>query len=187
MNIYKLVLTLDNQRGSGVNSEQNEIAVACCLVTQSCLTLCDSMDCSTPGLPPSPSPEVCPSSRPLRQWCHPSIASCDTPFSSCPQSLPAPGAFPMSWLFTSGDQNTVASVSASVLPMSVQGWFPLRLTGLIFLLPKGLSGVFSSTTVQKHQFFGTLPSLPSRWLRLDQWLRLIFKEETNLELDLKDK
>ena len=106
---------------------------------------------------PSPSPWVCPSSFPLCQWCPLAISSSDALFSFCPQSFPASGTFPMSWLFTSGDQNT--SASASVLPMSIQGWFPLRLTGLIFTLSKGLSGVSSSTTVQRHQFSGALPSL----------------------------
>ena len=77
----------------------------------------------------------------------------------CPQSFPASGTFPMSHLFTSDDQNTGFWASVSVLPMSIQGWFPLRLTGLISLLSKGLSGVFSSTTVQRHRFFGALPSL----------------------------
>ena len=107
---------------------------------------------------PSPSPEDCPSSCPLHWWCHPTISSSDAFFSFCPQSLPAPVTFPMHWLFTSGDQNTGASASASVLPMSIQGWFPLRLTGLISLLSMGLSGVFSRTPVQRHQFFGALPS-----------------------------
>ena len=96
---------------------------------------------------PSPSPGVCPSSCLLHQWCHPGILSLDALFSFCPQSLPASGAFPMSWLFTLDDQNTGASTSASVLPMNSQGWFPLGLTGLISLLFKGLSRVFSSTTV----------------------------------------
>ena len=81
------------------------------------------------------------------------------PFSSCPQSFPASGFFPMSQLFTTGGQGIGASASASVLPMSIQGWFPLGLTGFIFLQSKGLSGVFSSTTIWKHQFFGTQPSL----------------------------
>ena len=80
-------------------------------------------------------------------------------FFSCLQSFLAPGSFPVSWLFTSGGQSTGASASASVLPTSIQGWSPLRLTGLISLLSKGLSGVFSSTTVRRHQFFGDLPSL----------------------------
>ena len=82
------------------------------------------------------------------------ISSSATLFSFCLQSFPAPGSFSMSQLFTSGGQNIGASASASVLPNSIQGWFPLRLTGLISLLSRGLSRVFSSTTVQKHQFFG---------------------------------
>ena len=111
---------------------------------------------------PSPSPEVYQSSRPLHQWCHPAISSSDTLFTFCPQSFPASGTFPMSQLFTSGNQNTGASDSASVLPMNIQGWFPLRLIlSLISLLSKGLSGVFSSTTVWRYQFFGALPSLQS--------------------------
>ena len=109
----------------------------------------------------SPSLRVCLSSCPLHRWCHPAISSSDAVLSFCPQSFPASGTFPMSWLFKSGDQNTGASTSAPVLPMNIQGWFPLRLAGLIFLgsLSKGLLGVFSSTTVQRHQFFGTLSCL----------------------------
>ena len=103
--------------------------------------------------------QICPSSCSLRQWCHPAMSSSD-PLFFCPQSFPASGSFPVCWLFTSDDQNAGASVSASVFPRSIQGWYPLRLTGLI-LLSKGLSGVFSSTTVRRHQFFGSLPSLPS--------------------------
>ena len=101
---------------------------------------------------PSPSPGVCPSS--LHQWCHPAILSSNTLFSFCPQSFPVSGTFPMSHLLASGDQNTGASASASVLPVNIQGWYPLRLTGL---LSKGLSGVFSSTTVCSS----ILLSLPS--------------------------
>ena len=86
---------------------------------------------------PSPSPEVCPSSCPLHRWCHPVISFSDTLFSFGPQSFPASRTFPMSWLFTSDDQNTGASASPSDLPMSIQGSFPLRLTSLIFLLSKG--------------------------------------------------
>ena len=104
---------------------------------------------------PSPSPEVCPSSPPLHWWCHPAISFSDTLF-FCPHSFPASGTFPMSRLFVPDDQNTRASASGSVLPTSIQGWFLLRLTGLISLLSKGLSGVFSSTTVRRHQFFGIL-------------------------------
>ena len=108
---------------------------------------------------PSPSSEVCLSSCPLHWWCHPVISSSGTLFFFCPQSFPASGTFPMSQLFASDDQNTEVSTLASVLPMSIQGWFPIRLTGLISLLFKGLSGVFSSTIVRRHQFFSALPSL----------------------------
>ena len=93
---------------------------------------------------PSPSPRVCWSSCPLNQWCHPTISSFVTPFSFFLQCLPASGSFPMNRLFASGGQRFGAS--ASVLPMHIQGWYPLRLTSLISLLSKGLSGVFSSTT-----------------------------------------
>ena len=102
-----------------------------------------------PGFPVLPlSPGACSNSCPLSRWCHPTISSSVAPFSSSPQSFPASGSFPMSWLFASGDQSIGASVS--VLPMNIQGWFPLGLTGLISLLEKG---VFSNTTVWKHQFF----------------------------------
>ena len=97
---------------------------------------------------PSPSPEVCPSSSPLHQWCHPAVSPSDVLVSFSPQSFPASGTFPMSQLSTSDDQNIGVPTSASVLPMSIQGWFPLRLTGLISLLSEGPSEVFSSTTVQ---------------------------------------
>ena len=85
---------------------------------------------------------------------------CHPPF-FCPQSFPASGLLPMSWLFASGGQSIGVSASASVLPVTIQGWFPLGLTGLVSLQSKGLSGVFSSTTVRKHQFFGAQPSLRS--------------------------
>ena len=106
---------------------------------------------------PSLSPGVCSNSCPLSQWCHPTISSSVAPFSSCLQYFPASESFSMSWLFASGDQTIRAS--ASVLPMHIQGWFPLGLIDLISLQSKGLSRVFSSTTVQKHQFFSTQPSL----------------------------
>ena len=111
--------------------------------------------------PPCPSlfPGVCPSSCSLSQWCHPTTSSSVAPFSPCLQSFPTSVSFPMSQLFTSGRQSIGASASASVLPMSIQGWFPLGWTGLISLQSKGLSKVFSSTRVQMHQFFGTQPSL----------------------------
>ena len=97
---------------------------------------------------PSPSPWVCSNSYSLSWWCHPTISCSVIPFSSCLQSFPASGSFPMSWLFASGGQSIGAS--ASVLLMNIQGWFPLGLAGLISLLSKGLSRIFSSTTVQKR-------------------------------------
>ena len=103
---------------------------------------------------PSPTPWDCSSSCPLSQWCHPTISSSVVPFSSHLQSFPAWGSFPMSQFFTSGGQNIGVSASSSVLPMNIQDWFLLGWTGWIFLQSKGLSRVFSNTTVQKHQFFG---------------------------------
>ena len=91
---------------------------------------------------------------PLSQWCHPTILSC-CPFSSFLQSFPVLGSFLMSRLFISGGQSIRASASASIFPKNIQGWFPLGLTDLISLQSKGLSRVFSSTTIQKHQFFWT--------------------------------
>ena len=99
---------------------------------------------------PSPSPGACSNSCPSNQWCYPTILSSVVPFSSCLQSFPASGSFPMSWLFTSRGQSIGASASASVLPMNIQGWCLLGLSGLISLQSKGLSRVFSNTTVQKH-------------------------------------
>ena len=108
---------------------------------------------------PSLSPRVCSNSCPLSQSWRPTILSPVTPFSSCAQLFPVSGAFSVSWLFTSGGQSIRASASASVLPMYSQGWLPLGLTGLISLLFKGLSKVFSSTAVWKNQFFGAQASL----------------------------
>ena len=102
---------------------------------------------------PSPSPGVYSNSCPSSRWCHPAISSSVVPFSSCPQSLPASKSFPMSQLFTWGGQSTGVSASASVLPKNTQDWSPLGWTGWISLRSKGLSRVFSNTTVQKHQFF----------------------------------
>ena len=101
----------------------------------------------------------CPSSR----WRHPTISSSVIPFSSCLQPFPASGSFPMSQFFISGSQHIGASTSASVLPLNTQDWFPLELAGLISLFCKGLSRVFSNTTVQKHQFFGAQLSLWSNF------------------------
>ena len=110
---------------------------------------------------PSPIPGVHPNPCPLSRWCHPTISSSVVPFSSCPQSFPASGSFQMSQLFTSGGQSIGVSASASFFPMNSQDWSPLGWTGWISLQSKGLSWVFSKTTVQKHQFFGAQPSSQS--------------------------
>ena len=99
---------------------------------------------------PSPPPRACSNSCPSSQWCHPTISSSVIPFSSCLQSFPASGSFPVSQLFASGGQRIEVSASASVLPVNVQDWFPIGWAGWISLQSKGLSRVFSSTTVQKH-------------------------------------
>ena len=104
------------------------------------------MDCSTPGFPVLPSPGTWSNSCPLCWWCYPTISSSVIPFSSCPQSFPASGSFPMSQLFASGGQSIGISASASVFPMNVQDWFPLGSIGWISLLSKGLLGVFSVTS-----------------------------------------
>ena len=107
---------------------------------------------------PSSTPRVYLNSCPLSQWCHPTISSSIVPF-SCPQSFPASGSFQMSQLFTSGGQSIEVSASASVLPMNTQDWSPFGWTGWNSLQSKGLTRVFSNTTVQKHQFFGAQLSL----------------------------
>ena len=110
---------------------------------------------------PSPSSGACSNSCPLSWWCHPTSYPLSSLFSSCFQSYPASGSFPVSWLVASGGRSI--ETSASVLPVNIQGWFPLELIGLSSLHSKGLSRVFSNTTVQKHQFLGTQPflALPS--------------------------
>ena len=118
---------------------------------------------------PSPAPKACWNSCQSSWWCHPTISSSVAPFSSC---LPASGSFPMSQFFASGGQSIWASSSASVLPVNIQDWFPLGLTGLISLQSKDLSRVFSNTAVQKHQFFGTQPSLWSD-SHIHTWLLFI--------------
>ena len=110
---------------------------------------------------PSPTPGVHSDSHPSSPWCHPAISSSVGPFSSCPQSLPASESFPVSQLFAWGGQSTGASALASFLPKKSQGWSPSEWTGWIFLQSKGLSRVFSNTTVQKQQFFGAQPSSQS--------------------------
>ena len=119
---------------------------------------------------PSLTPRVHPNPCPLSWWCHPTISSSVAPFSSCPQSFQALGSFPMSQLFTSGGQSIGVSLSASVLPMNTQDWSPLGWTGWISLQSKRLSGVFSNTTVQKHQcsalsflYNPTLTSIHDHW------------------------
>ena len=140
-------------------------SLCCCSVAKSCPTLCNSMDCSPPGFPV---PHYLLDFAQVHvQWMGDAIQPSHPllfPLASCPQSFPASGSFPISQLFASSGQSTGASASASVLPMNVQGLFPLGLTGLISLLPKGLSRVFSSTTVWQHQFFSALSSL---WSVLD--------------------
>ena len=122
-------------------------------------------------------------SHPLSRWCHSTISSFATPFSSCLQSFPASGSFPMSWLFASGGQSIGASASASVLPMNIQGWFPLGLTSLI-ILSKGLSRVFSSTTDWKLQFWNYLSSacgiqvLVVRLILAQGWLEAEFPDSS---------
>ena len=108
---------------------------------------------------PSPTPRVCSNSCALSQWCHPIISSSVIPFSSCLQSFPASGFFPISWFFASSGQSIGTSSSALVLPMNIQNWFSLGLTGLISFQSKGFSRVFSNTTVQEHQFFDAQLSL----------------------------
>ena len=110
---------------------------------------------------PSQTPGVHPDSRPSNQWCHPAISSSVIPFSSCPQSLPASGSFPMNQHFAWGGQSTGVSAFASFLPKKSQGWSPSECTGWMSLQSKGLSRVFSNTTVQKHQFFSAQPSSQS--------------------------
>ena len=102
----------------------------------------------------SPTPRVHPNSCPSSRWCHPAISSSVVPFSSCPQSLPASESFPMSQLFTWGGQSIGVSALASFLPKKSQGWSPSEWTSWVSLQSKGLSRVFSNTTVQKNQFFG---------------------------------
>ena len=158
-------------------------------VAQSCPTLCEPMNRSTPGLCLSPTPGVHSNSCPLSRWCHPTISSSVIPFSSCPQSFPASGSFPMSQLFASCGQSIGVSASISVLPMNTQDWSLLGWTGCISLQSKGFSRVFSKTTIQKHQFFSTQLSSQSnshpfmttgktialtRWTFVDKVMSLLF-------------
>ena len=127
-------------------------------VAQSCPTLCNPIDCSTPGLPVHHQLLGFTQTH-VHRWCHPAISSSIIPFSSRLQSFPESRSFPMSQFFKSGSQRIGVSASPSVLPMNIQDWFPLGWTGWISLKSKGLSRLFSNATVQKHQFFGAQLSL----------------------------
>ena len=139
----------------------------------SCSVLSDSLwpHESQHARPPCPSPTagVYPKSCPLSRWCHPTISSSVIPISSHPQSFPTSGSFQMSQLFVSGGQSIGVSASTSILPMNTQDWSPLGWTSWISLQSKGLSRVFSNTTVQKHQFFGAQPSSQSN-SHIHTWL-----------------
>ena len=135
---------------------------------------------------PSPTPGVYPNSCPSSQWCHPAISSSVVPFSSCPQSLPASESFPMSQFFAWGGQNIGVSASTSVLPMNTQDWSPLGWTGWISLQSKGLSRVFSNTTVQKHHFFCTQLcfSFSNTWTMKFQRFKLVLEKAEKPEIKL---
>ena len=146
--------------------EKEIVGVQFSSVAQSCPTLRPWQHARPPC--PSPTPGVYPNSCLSSRWCHPAISSSVVPFSSCPQSLPASGSFPMSQLFAWCDRSIRVSASASVLPMNTQDWSPLGWTGWMSLQSKGLSRVFSNTIVQKHQFFKGILSkdwriLVARW------------------------
>ena len=130
-------------------------------VAQLCPTLCDPMNRSTPGFLVHQQLLESPKLKSIESVIHPAITSSVVPFSSCPQTLPASRCFTMSQLFAWGGQSIGVSVSASVLPLNIQDWSPLGWTGWISLQSKGLSRVFSNTTLQKHQVFGTQPSSQS--------------------------
>ena len=127
---------------------------------------------------PSPSPWVYSNSHPSSRWCHPAISPSVVPFSSCSQSLPPSEFFPVSQLFQSGGQSTGVSTLASFLPKNTQDWSPLEWTGWISLHSKGLSRVFSNTTVQKHQFFGTQFSSQSKLKTATTARQVFFKTHT---------
>ena len=156
-------LLFSNAQINQINTiSQNMILISiflcfCCSVVSDSLQLHGLQHASL--LCPPTSPGVCLNSCPLSRWSYPIILTSAVPFSFCLQFFPISGSFPVNQLFASGGQSIRALASATVLPMNIQGWFPLGLTGMISLWPKGLSRVFSSTTVHKHQFFSTQPSL----------------------------
>ena len=151
------VIYIKYKNWSAIRTQVHLITVQFSSVAQSCLTLSDPMDCSMPGFPVHHQlySNSCPSCR----WCHPTISFSVVHFCSYPQYFPASGSFPMCQFFESGGQSIGVSPSASVLPTNIQEWFLLGWTGWISLQSKGLSRVFSSITVQKHQFFSAQLSL----------------------------
>ena len=151
--IYKEINKLNRNKHNGILVSLS-VQFSCSVMSES-LRPHESQHARPPF--PSPTPGVYPNSCPLSRWYHPTISSSVVPFSSCLQSFPASGSFPMSRFFTSSGQSI--GTSASVLPVNIQDWFPLGWTGLISLQSKGLSRVFSNTTVQKHQFFSAQLSL----------------------------
>ena len=134
------------------------LVCCCCSDAKSCLTLCNQGTAAQQAPLSSLSPRICSDSCPLSQWCYLTISPSATPFPFCLQSFPASWSFPVSQLFTSGGQNIGVSASTSVLPMNIQDWYPLGLTSDL-LAVWGTLKVFSNTTVQNHQFFGTQLSL----------------------------
>ena len=165
----ELTLSYATKRNSltGLKRE-DEISTFSLVQSLSCVQLFATYGLQHARLPcPSPNPGACSNSCPLSQWCHLTISSSAIPFSSCLQSFPASGSFPRSQFFTSGGQSI--GVSASALPINIQDWFPSGWTGWISLQSKGLSRVFSNTTVQKHQFFGAQLSLWSN-SHIHTWL-----------------
>ena len=144
-----------NEPGTRIFSSVSSVQSLSCVRVQ----LHELQHARPPG--PSPTPRIHPNSCPSSWWCHPAISSSVVPFSSCTQSLPASEFFPMSQLFAWGGQSVRVSALSSVLPKNTQDWSPLEWTVWVFLQSKGLSGVFSNTTVQKHQFFSAQPSSQS--------------------------
>ena len=158
--LFSDMRVLGERKWEGRVQKREAYSVQFSSVAQSCPTLCNPMNRSTPGCPVHHQlPEFTQTHVHWCRWCHPTISSSNVPFSSCPQSFPASGSFPMCQLFTSGGQSKGVSASTSVLPKNTQDWSPLGWTGWISLQSKGLSRVFSNTTVQMHQFFSAQLSL----------------------------
>ena len=152
---FKYLRYLMNSKVQNITSIFSSVQFSCSVISDALRPL-ESQHARPPC--PSPTPRVHSDSCPSSRWCHPAISSSVVPFSSCPQSLSASGSFPMSQLFAWGGQSIGVSALASVLPMNTQDWSPSKWAGWISLQSKGLSRVFSNTTVQRHQFFGAQPS-----------------------------